>query len=931
MSQSKSWNVGAFCLLFGLLSLLAPTPAAYAEEIAGTIAAYWDAGLTEILTTAAPGDTLTAHIVLETSVTGDNLELVFFELSGGFWADVLDVTSDLGDVTSDFAQTYIVQIPDGTPPAPRLEVATARILVPGTLPGAISTGTCFFSVDGQTQLARAVYRYTEQLAWFNTGAALGTANPASLDFPTTGLGVMRNASTLVSNTGRAPLFLDYSELAACGDFAPPSDPDRVADVIGLSEAMVVPLGFVPTAAGERTCAVSLAPGVDLELHGIGREPIHQLTVADTAAFAWPVNPGQQATRTVYVQNTGDFSEDLTVTFADACPGFSLNPESPTVLAPLGVTFLYFWFTPPEPGPAACTVDIGGGLATVVLTAEGTDLGSGLAFAPEVVDFEGVVPGATATMPLVITNVSYETVVLTPGLNDVAGVFNLATRATDTTLDPGESIEFVARFQPSVTGPYAGAVLLGDGLPTVPLVGVCAEVVRSVAVSPAVPTLRYANVGQIATGTAVVTNTGLTTLTLEPRCYDSHLVSLSPTAPQTLAIGASLTIQISARTYEYGRFVIPVELNQERDLGFDVVLEPEYDFGPDENRLGLYFDADLSIDHLVAPRAPQLVRAYLALLNPTDPAGVIGWECRLTPSAGAVAGPITLAGAAIDIDGDPYTFVVGLADPPLPSSAATLLAEIDYLVFDMTQDLVSIRAEATATPSLPGLMAWVPASARETLVPMVPVTGMPELAWIELLDQVALAAPAPVSAVDGRTVVLTWPDQSAGSDGYHVYRRGGDDLAETRLTTAPVRGSAGVVRFVDETVDATAGAGASGVLHYRYVLVAGGRDVATSPETDVQMAVLPAFRTRLLGNAPNPFNPETEIRFEVARRTAVTVRLYDVTGRLVRELVNDVLEAGPATVRWDGRDGRGAAVASGVYYVRLETSAAVAHLKVMLLK
>lgn len=67
--------------------------------------------------------------------------------------------------------------------------------------------------------------------------------------------------------------------------------------------------------------------------------------------------------------------------------------------------------------------------------------------------------------------------------------------------------------------------------------------------------------------------------------------------------------------------------------------------------------------------------------------------------------------------------------------------------------------------------------------------------------------------------------------------------------------------------------------------------------------------------PNPFNPLAEIRYAVSDTEPVTVTVHDLAGRRVRTLVDATRTAGPHRVVWDGRDGAGRAVASGVYYVR----------------
>jgi flagellar hook assembly protein FlgD len=62
-----------------------------------------------------------------------------------------------------------------------------------------------------------------------------------------------------------------------------------------------------------------------------------------------------------------------------------------------------------------------------------------------------------------------------------------------------------------------------------------------------------------------------------------------------------------------------------------------------------------------------------------------------------------------------------------------------------------------------------------------------------------------------------------------------------------------------------------------------------------------------------------------------VRIYDVSGRLVRTVDDSYREAGPHQVFWDGSNGSGDAVANGVYFVRLEAAGDSKIRKVVLLK
>lgn len=69
--------------------------------------------------------------------------------------------------------------------------------------------------------------------------------------------------------------------------------------------------------------------------------------------------------------------------------------------------------------------------------------------------------------------------------------------------------------------------------------------------------------------------------------------------------------------------------------------------------------------------------------------------------------------------------------------------------------------------------------------------------------------------------------------------------------------------------------------------------------------------------PNPFNPATTISFELEASARVSVRIFDVAGRLLRTLASENLGAGPHRIDWDGRDDLGRQVSSGIYFVRFE--------------
>jgi hypothetical protein len=88
------------------------------------------------------------------------------------------------------------------------------------------------------------------------------------------------------------------------------------------------------------------------------------------------------------------------------------------------------------------------------------------------------------------------------------------------------------------------------------------------------------------------------------------------------------------------------------------------------------------------------------------------------------------------------------------------------------------------------------------------------------------------------------------------------------------------------------------------------------ETNGDHSVIEQFD--LKQNYPNPFNPTTTIDYQVAQYTNVSITIFNVLGKEVRNLVNEYKEAGNYQVVWDGRDNDGQRVASGLYFYQMTT-------------
>jgi FlgD Ig-like domain len=96
------------------------------------------------------------------------------------------------------------------------------------------------------------------------------------------------------------------------------------------------------------------------------------------------------------------------------------------------------------------------------------------------------------------------------------------------------------------------------------------------------------------------------------------------------------------------------------------------------------------------------------------------------------------------------------------------------------------------------------------------------------------------------------------------------------------------------------------------------DVAYMPASSVSEGRTVPDRFALLQNYPNPFNPSTTISFSVPASGNVRLTIFDLTGREIVTLLNGAVNAGEASVMWNGHDNAGNLVSSGMYLYRLET-------------
>jgi len=180
-------------------------------------------------------------------------------------------------------------------------------------------------------------------------------------------------------------------------------------------------------------------------------------------------------------------------------------------------------------------------------------------------------------------------------------------------------------------------------------------------------------------------------------------------------------------------------------------------------------------------------------------------------------------------------------------------------------------------------------------------------WLHLhLDGATSNAAAVGARVELTAGGATQIDEVTAGSGYHS--QGSLDLefglgAATTVESLVITWPSGTVQnFSDLSVD-------------RRLVI---NEAVSTPNEDVADERTPPARFVLHPNYPNPFNPLTTFAFELPKPGRTTAGVYDVSGRLVKVLLNQDMPVGSHTVRWNGRDDRDRPMGSGTYYLRLES-------------
>ena len=89
--------------------------------------------------------------------------------------------------------------------------------------------------------------------------------------------------------------------------------------------------------------------------------------------------------------------------------------------------------------------------------------------------------------------------------------------------------------------------------------------------------------------------------------------------------------------------------------------------------------------------------------------------------------------------------------------------------------------------------------------------------------------------------------------------------------------------------------------------------------------------QLMGAYPNPFNPATQIKYNLPEDSFVSIKIYDVMGRNIKTLLNEEKMGGYHTIRWDATNNFGEAVPAGIYFYTIDAGSFTNTKKMIFLK
>ena len=219
-----------------------------------------------------------------------------------------------------------------------------------------------------------------------------------------------------------------------------------------------------------------------------------------------------------------------------------------------------------------------------------------------------------------------------------------------------------------------------------------------------------------------------------------------------------------------------------------------------------------------------------------------------------------------------------------------------------------------------------ATASNTVVATVTVGSAPfGVAITPLQNPVPVELSSFTAESDGSRIKLKWTTQSESNNlGFDV-ERSSDQESFSKIGFVPGNFTTSTPKFytfVDSDLEV-------GTYFYRLKQIDTDGAFEYSPVVTAAISAPTAFV--LHQNFPNPFNLETKIPYELAEKTEVSIFIFNLLGRKIRTLVDEVNGPGSFEIAWDGKDERGRIAPSGIYFMQMRVGEVIQLKKVALSK
>jgi len=626
-------------------------------------------------------------------------------------------------------------------------------------------------------------------------------------------------------------------------------------------------------------------------------------------------------RTFTITNTG--GETLFIAVPDSCDVFQVVAGAgPQTLESGQSHTATVQFTPPDTLDYSCAMNFGSEFCyDLPCTGTGIPDYPICSLCPADLDFGMVMEGMSIDRTFTITNTGGD--LLTGTVTDGCGPFTVIAGAGEFSLYRHESLPVEVRFTPPALGEYTCDLVIDGICEDVTCSGSGVEALPDCTVSPEHLGFCGAAPGQTEYQSFTIINSGGVTFSGEVTASCEAFQINAGGGTYVLNPGEQREVVVAFIPPAPGLYSCTVTTGSEycSDVTCTGLGSPTF-ADPDVIAITLNSDNLGGGTNLPVGEPASL---YLCLQYSSERSGVAGWECRLDWNESFPVLEWNLQGDAFNRLRPPE-FAVSLSDP-LPWQQTIVLMEMVVLITQPGPCEFFVQPLASGT--IPDLASYQPGDDRRHIIPLNWPLGdgsQPVLILNPDVIPIGVTAPAPRLVDIAGGVELSFSYDPDLADGCHVYRRVGAGPA-ARVTGALLSSPDGQLVFTDPVAELPAGS----TLHYSYALLQNGMEIARSPEVSLTLGRDLPRTTLLHTNYPNPFNPLTNIKFELDRPGRVRLQIFDLAGRHIRTLADAHLTAGVHVRQWDGRDDRGRSLPSGAYYFRLDTDSFSDMRKMMLLK